>query len=151
MKVDANNIKEYINNIPEARKPFIKKLRDIILKNIPEGFHEELNYGMVGYVVPHDIYPAGYHANPETPLPFLSLASQKNHIALYHMGINAIPELKEWFVNEYPNHCKYKIDISKSCIRFKKLEDIPYELITELIKKVSVENWIEVHEDQIKR
>ena len=106
---------------------------------------------MLGYSVPHKIYPPGYHCDPKLPLPFVGMASQKNFIAFYHMGIYAMPDLLKWFVAEYPKHSTAKLDMGKSCIRFKKPEHIPYKLIGELMKKVSVEKWIEVYEKNLKR
>ena len=143
-------VQDYLDNVIEERKPFFNKLRQTIIDNLPEGFHEEISYGMIGYVVPHDIYPNGYHVKPELPLPYMNIASQKSHVALYHSGIFSIPELNEWFQNEYPNHCKYKINMSKSCVRLKKMEDIPFELIAELIKKISVQDYIKVYEEKLK-
>ncbi|MEE9445877.1 MAG: DUF1801 domain-containing protein [Cocleimonas sp.] len=151
MKILANNVKEYVDNIPEERKPYINKLRKTILDNIPKGFEECLSYGMLGYVVPLKTYPEGYHCSPELPLPFVNLASQKNFIALYHMGIYASKEINDWFVSEYPKYCKYKLDMGKSCVRFKKMEDIPFELIGELMQKYSVKDWISLYEKQIKK
>jgi uncharacterized protein YdhG (YjbR/CyaY superfamily) len=125
----------------------IQKLRNSIKLNLPEGFQEEMSYGMLGFVVPHSIYPKGYHCKPNLPLPFMNIASQKNFIALYHMGIYANPELLNWFVAEYSKLVKSKIDIGKSCIRFKKMEDIPYELIGELAAKMTVSEWISIYEN----
>jgi len=101
---------------------------------------------MIGYVVPHAIYPKGYHCSPHLPLPFVSIAAQKNFIALYHMGIYAQPELLNWFVQEYPKHVSAKLDMGKSCIRFKKIDNIPFQLIAELMKKMSVQDWINCYE-----
>ena len=139
-------LKDYLENISEERKPIINKLRKVIKNAMPSGFEECLSYKMIGYVVPFKTYPNGYHCNPKLPLPFVSLASQKNFIALYHMGIYANPEIHNWFVAEYPKHCKYKIDMGKSCIRFKKMEDIPFDLIAELMKKYTVEEWINTYD-----
>ncbi|TDQ32513.1 DUF1801 domain-containing protein [Zeaxanthinibacter enoshimensis] len=150
MTSDATTPEAYIAEIPEERKPYMHKLRDTILKNLPEGFREEMSYGMIGYVVPHELYPPGYHVNPQLPLPFLSIASQKNNLALYHMGIYANPELHDWWVAEYKNRVPSRLDMGKSCIRFKKPEQIPYDLIGELCSKVSVEEWISTYENQIK-
>lgn len=150
MKIEANTVQEYLDNIPEERKPALNKLRAIVLDNIPEGFEECLNYGMLGYVVPHSIYPDGYHCNTKLPLPFVNIANQKNFIALYHMGIYANPDLMAWFVEEYPKHCKYKLDMGKSCVRFKKIDHIPYELIAELIKKMTTDDWISIYEKNLK-
>ena len=104
---------------------------------------------MPSWVVPHSTYPKVYHCSPELPLPFLSVASRKNYIALYHMGIYVNKELMEWFVEEYPKHSKYKLDIGKSCIRFKRLDDIPFNLIGELCSKMSVKDWITIYEKEI--
>ena len=139
-----------MNELPEERKTAFLKLRESLLKTIPKGFEEQMSYGMLGYVVPHSIYPEGYHCNPKLPLPFMNIASQKNFIALYHMGIYAIPELLEWFTTEYPKHSSQKLDIGKSCIRFKKLDQIPFDLIAELAGKMTVEDWINCYETQIK-
>ena len=151
MKIKASSVHEYLNNIPEERKVAMNKLRKAILDNLPKGFSEELSYGMVGYVVPHSIYPAGYHCSPELPLPFVSIASQKNFIAFYHMGIYANEELLNWFAGEYPKHCKRKLDMGKSCIRFKKVDEIPYSLLGELITKMTVQDWIDTYEKAFKK
>lgn len=151
MQSSAKTIEEYLSSLPEERKPSFLKLRETILNNIPKGFTEELSYGMLGYLVPHSIYPEGYHCNPKLPLPFINIASQKNFIALYHMGIYAKPELLEWFVTEYPKHSKQKLDMGKSCIRFKKMDDIPYDLIAALVQKMSVTEWINCYETQFKK
>tara|TARA_B110000495_G_C22908076_1_gene530158 strand:+ start:72 stop:530 length:459 start_codon:yes stop_codon:yes gene_type:complete len=150
MKIEANTVQEYLDNIQEERKPAINRLRDIIKDNIPVGFEECINYGMIGYVVPHTIYPDGYHCNTKLPLPFLNIANQKNFVAIYHMGIYANPDLMAWFIKEYPKHCKYKIDIGKSCIRFKKIDHIPYGLIEELVKKMTINDWISIYEENVK-
>ena len=129
MRIDANTVSEYLKNLPEKRKGYFLELLETIRQNIPKGFEEQLSYGMIGFVVPHKKYPKGYHVNPERPLPFVNLAMQKNSISLYHMGIYARNDIQDWFINEYPNHAKYKLDMGKSCIRFKKPEDIPLELV----------------------
>ena len=151
MQSKTKTPQEYEETLPDERKQAISLLRKVILKNLPKGFTEEMSYGMIGYVVPHSIYPNGYHCDPKLPLPFLGVASQKNFVAVYHMGIYANPTLMDWFVNEYPKYCKMKLDIGKSCIRFKKLNEIPYDLIGELVKKIAVEEWINIYETQFKR
>ena len=151
MQSKTKTPQEYEETLPDERKQAISRLRKVILKNLPKGFTEEMSYGMIGYVVPHSIYPNGYHCDPKLPLPFLGVASQKNFVAVYHMGIYANPTLMDWFVNEYPKYCKMKLDIGKSCIRFKKLNEIPYDLIGELVKKIAVEEWINIYETQFKR
>lgn len=146
----ADNPDNYIDQLPEDRKEAFKKLRKSILKNLPKGFVETISYGMIGYVVPHSIYPAGYKCDPKLPLPFLNIASQKNFIAVYHMGIYADNKLLEWFTTEYPKHSSSKLDMGKSCIRFKKIDEIPYKLIGELASKISVQQWINLYESKFK-
>lgn len=151
MQSNASTPDEYVAELPEERAIAIQKLRDIIKENIPDGFQEMMSYGMIGYVVPHSIYPDGYHCSPELPLPFMNIASQKNFIALYHMGIYADEKLLNWFTSEYPKYVKTKLDMGKSCIRFKKMDQIPYNLIAELVQKMSVQNWIDRYESAVKR
>lgn len=146
MKIEAESVQEYLENLPEDRKEPIEKLRKIISENLPSGFEEQLSYGMIGYVVPKSIYPKGYHCTPELPLPFLNIASQKNSINLYHMGIYADEKLLHWFQVEFSRYSKKKLDMGKSCMRFKKTEDIPYELIGELVRKMTPQDWIEKYE-----
>ena len=151
MKIEAKSVKEYIDQLPADRKKAITKLRKEIKANLPKGYKEELNYGMPGYVVPHSLYPNGYHCDPKLPLPFMSIASQKNFVAVYHMGVYSDPKLMKWFTTEFAKHSKAKLDMGKSCIRFKKMEDIPYELIGELAAKVSVKDWIATYEKAFKK
>jgi hypothetical protein len=135
-------VSDYLFNLPEERKKAFKELREIILTSLPQGFEECINYGMIGYVVPHSLYPSGYHCDPKQPLPFMNIANQKNFIAFYHMGIYGNAELMSWFVNEFPKHSSAKLDMGKSCVRFKKMDDIPYALIGELVTKMSTSDWI---------
>jgi len=151
MTYQASTPSEYLNAIPEERRAAFGKLRETIVENIPDGFREQMSYGMIGYVVPHELYPPGYHCDPKLPLPFVNIASQKNFIALYHMGIYATPELHDWFVSEYPKHAKGKLDMGKSCIRFKKPDDIPFDLIGQLMQKVTVEDWVACYTEMLKR
>lgn len=146
MQSKATTPQEYIDSLAEDRKDAIEKIRKSILDALPSGFEEVMCYGMIGYVVPHSIYPKGYHCDPKLPLCFMSLASQKNFVALYHMGIYANPKLLDWFVTEFPKHSKSKLDMGKSCIRFKKMNDIPLDLIRELSKKMAVQDWINCYE-----
>jgi hypothetical protein len=141
----------YLAELPADRQEAMSRLRQTILDHLPEGFTEVMNYGMIGYAVPFSKYPAGYHCDPKQPLPFISIASQKNYMALYHMGIYADQGLLEWFTNEYPKHSKTKLDIGKSCIRFKKPDQIPYQLIAELCGKMSADRWVELYEKYVKR
>lgn len=151
MRSDALSPDEYIESLPDDRKDAMAKLRRVINKKLPGGFKEVMGYGMLGWVVPLNTYPAGYHCTPGEPLPFLGLASQKNFIAVYHMGIYGDLKLLEWFRSEWPKFSKKKLDMGKSCIRFKKPEDIPFDLIGDLVSKMSPIQWIERYESAMKR
>ena len=151
MQNKADNPDNYIEQLSEERQVVIKELRKSILLNLPKGFIETMSYGMIGFVVPHSIYPNGYHCDPKLPLPFISIASQKSFVAVYHMGIYADNKLLEWFSNEYPKHSKAKLDMGKSCIRFKKMDNIPYKLIGELAGKMSLKEWIKLYETNLKK
>ncbi|MBU1822666.1 MAG: DUF1801 domain-containing protein [Bacteroidetes bacterium] len=146
MKIEASTPEDYINQLSDERKEALQKLREVIMENLPPGFMETMSYGMIGYVVPHVVYPAGYHVDPSLPLPFMSIASQKNNLALYHMGLYADAALYQWFTEQYPLHSKTRLDMGKSCIRFKKPEEIPYELIGQLAGKMTAEQWISLYE-----
>lgn len=151
MKIEAKDLDDYISKCPEDRKDAMQKLSDSVRNNLDAKFEEAMSYGMPGWVVPHSIYPNGYHCKPAEPLPFMSMASQKNFIAFYHMGLYANEDLMKWFVSEYPKHCSKKLDMGKSCIRFKKVEDIPYDLIGELVSKMTADEWISLYEEKIKK
>jgi uncharacterized protein YdhG (YjbR/CyaY superfamily) len=151
MQIKADSPEDYINQLPEDRKEVITKLRMTILANLPTGFIEIISYGMLGYVVPHSIYPPGYHANPKLPLPLMNLASQKNHVAIYHLGIYGNQKLLNWFTNEYKKQFNSSPEMGKGCIRFKKMDRIPFELIGELTTKISVSDWIEIYESNLKK
>lgn len=140
----------YIRSVSEVQREAFAKLIDTVRKNIPESFEEVIQYKMPAYVVPHSIYPKGYHCAPQDPLPFISVAARKNFIALYHMGIYSHKPLYDWFVEEYPKHSVYKLDMGKSCIRFKKYDAIPYQLIAELMQKMPADEWIKLYEDALK-
>ena len=144
-------VQDYINGVADDKKEAFVKLQQTILENLPKGFQETIIYNMIGYVVPFETFPEGYHCDPSLPLPFINIAAQKNFIAIYHMGIYADQALLNWFANEYPKHAKSKLDMGKSCIRFKKTNDIPFELIGELMSKISVEQWIELYSDKLKK
>jgi uncharacterized protein YdhG (YjbR/CyaY superfamily) len=146
MQSKAQSPEEYISQADDKYRESISLLRKTIIENIPDGFVEQMSYGMIGYVVPHRIYPNGYKSDPKLPLPFLNLAAQKNFIALYHMGIYTKPDLLKWFTDEYPKHCKLKLDMGKGCIRFKNLSQIPYALIGKLVQKMDVADWISHYE-----
>ncbi len=151
MKATGKTVNEILTSLPADRTESFNKLHDVILKNLPKGFEAAISYGGLGYVVPHKLYPDGYHCKPGEPLPFAGIASQKHSINFYHMGIYSDPKLLKWFVTEYPRHSKQKLDMGKSCVRFKKLEEIPYKLIGELMKKMSVKEWINIYETTMKK
>ena len=151
MQSTATSPDQYLKELPADRKEPMTQLRNTIVKNLPKGFKECMGYGMIGYVVPHEIYPAGYHCDPKLPLGMVNIGSQKNFIVMHHMGLYANPSLLNWFVTEYPKHSKAKLDMGKGCVRFKKMDDIPYKLIGELIKKVTVKDWIDSYEKAFTR
>ncbi|WP_411766366.1 DUF1801 domain-containing protein [Winogradskyella sp. A3E31] len=151
MQYKADLPEDYISQLPEERKAPMTKLHNLIKENMPKGLESGMGYGMPAYYVPKSVYPPGYHCKPFPPLPFINIASQKNFIALYHSGLYAKKELYDWFVAEYPKHAKYKLDMGKSCVRFKKVDDIPYDLIEELLGKMTVEEWIDIYESAIKK
>ncbi len=137
MQSKATTVDQYIAELPEDRKKIISDIRKAFKKNLPKGFEEGMSYGMIGFYVPHKLYPKGYHCNPKLPLPFINVASQKNHIAIYHMGIYASKELLTWFEGEWPKHSSKKLDMGKSCLKFKKAEEVPLKLIAELTTKIT--------------
>lgn len=150
MNIEANSPEEYISKLPEERKEAVAKLREVISQNLPNGFKEEMSYGMIGYVVPHSLYPDGYHVDPKLPLPFVNIASQKNHIAVYHMGVYAFDDILKWFEKEYAKQVSGKLDMGKSCIRFKNVKKIPFGLIGELCAKITPDEWIKRYEANVK-
>jgi uncharacterized protein YdhG (YjbR/CyaY superfamily) len=151
MQIFTDTPDQYVDQLPDDRKKVINELRRVILENLPKGFEETVGYGMIGFAVPHSLYPAGYHCNPKDPLPFMGLASQKNFVALYHMGLYADPKLLAWFEEEFPKHSARKLDMGKSCIRFKNMDHIPYALIGELAGKMNPAQWIALYEATLKR
>ena len=151
MQATGKTVQEILTNLPEDRIEPFNKLHDVIVKNLPKGFEPGISYGGLGYVIPHSLYPAGYHCKPIEPLPFAGIALQKNIIRFYNMGIYSKPKLLDWFVAEYPKHSKQKLDMGKSCIRFKKMDQIPYELIGKLMTKMSAQDWIDIYEMQMKK
>ena len=151
MKTPGTTVEEILANIPKERKEAFYKLHQTIVDHLPAGFEPGISYGGLGYVVPHRLYPAGYHCKPTEPLPFAGLASQKNSINFYHMGIYSDPDLMDWFLAEYPKHSSQKLDMGKSCIRFKKPEHIPYQLMGELMEKITAEQWIALYERMLKK
>ena len=151
MQSKAATVDKYLAEVPAERQKAFEELRKVIKKNLPKGFQEGMGYGMIGYCVPHSKYPAGYHCNPEQPLPFISIASQKNFIAVYHMGVYSDPKLLKWFTDAYAKAGVGKLDMGKSCIRFKKPENIPFKLMGELASKMTPDDWIEKYESVLNR
>ncbi|MBT8304276.1 MAG: DUF1801 domain-containing protein [Bacteroidia bacterium] len=151
MKATGKTVLEILTSLPEDRTVPFNKLHDVIVENLPKGFEPAISYGGLGYVVPHALYPEGYHCKPSEPLPFAGIASQKHSINFYHMGIYADPKLLDWFVSEYHKHSKQKLDMGKSCVRFKKLNQIPYDLVGELMIKMSIEKWIAIYESNLRK
>lgn len=151
MHIPATSVEDYLLQIPEERKVAFHALMDAFRKNLPAGFQECLSYGMPSFSVPHSLYPSGYHCKPEEPLPFVSIGNQKNFIGVYHMGLYAMPEHYHWFVEEYSKVSKYKLDMGKSCIRLKRMNDIPFGLFEELAQRITAEQWIATYEKNIKK
>lgn len=151
MKPTGVTVDAILENIPEERKQAFQRLHQIIVDHLPAGLEPGLSYGYLGYVVPHSLYPAGYHCKPSEPLPLAWIASQKNSINFYHMGIYADPKLMDWFVAEYPKHSNQKLDMGKSCMRFKKPEHIPFELLGQLMGKMTAQQWIDMYESLYKK
>ena len=147
----ASTTEEYIESLPDDRKAAISAIRDVINSNLPPGFKESMGYGATGWVVPHSLYPKGYHCNPDQPLPYMGVASQKNYIAIYSMSLYASSEQLEWFRDAWPRHSNKKLNMGKSCLRFKKLEDVPLDLIGELAAKMTPAQWIEMYESALPR
>ncbi len=151
MTSKATTVEQYLAELPADRQKPVAELRKIIKKNLPKGFQEEMTYGMIGYVIPHSLYPKGYHCDPKQALPFINIASQKNFVAVYHMGVYANKELLNWFVQEYPKHTTAKLDMGKACIRFKKMETIPFKLLGELATKITAQQWMDVMDKYAKK
>lgn len=145
------SIRAFLNSLPEERRDFVNKLHKVIESSLPSGFEVHASNGMLNYVVPLSRYLKGYHATKGRPLPFISIASQKNHIALYHMGLYGNPELMQWFEEAYTQRSSNKLDMGKSCIRFKHLEQIPFDLIGELCQKITVDEYIAQYEAILSR
>lgn len=151
MQSDAETPEDYISQLPPDRQAPMQKLRETLVQNLPAGFKEVMAYGMLGYVIPHSLYPPGYHCNTKQALPFINVASQKNFIALYHMGLYGDAKLLEWFQQQYPLHASTKLDMGKSCIRFKKPDAIPFALIAELAAKITPADYITTYESHLKK
>lgn len=141
----------YIEQVDEKWRDSFAKLADIVATNIPDGFEQTMTYDMISYIVPLSSYPKGYHVTPNTPLPFISLAAQKRHIAVYHMGIYADNALLSWFQEEYAKRVPTKLNMGKSCIRFTSTKNIPYDLIGELVSKMTPAQWVTRYEGELNK
>jgi Domain of unknown function (DU1801) len=148
-KNGARTPDEYIAGLPDDRREIVAAMRKVINDNLPAGFKETSSYG-IGWVVPHSLYPPGYHCDPKQPLGFMGLASQKNYISLYSMCLYGANKHLEWFQNEWPKYSNKKLNMGKSCIRFSKPEDVPLELIGKLAARVTPRQWIEIYEKALK-
>jgi uncharacterized protein YdhG (YjbR/CyaY superfamily) len=151
MRYEAATVDEYVAQIPEERRVAFLRLLDVVRESLPVGFAECMSFGMPSFAVPHSIYPAGYHCKTDEPVPFVSVANQKQYIALYHSGVYALPDLLDWFTSEWAARGPGKLDMGKSCIRLKRMDRIPYELLGELCTKITVDEWIAAYEAQIRR
>ena len=145
MSAKPQSVDDYLAGVPEERREVLQAVRQTILENLSQGYEEGIQYGMIGYYVPHEIYPAGYHADPRQPVPFAGLASQKNHMAIYLMSVYADPELEGWFRAAWTNAGK-RLDMGKSCVRFKKLDAVPLDVIAETVRRVPVSEFIDQYE-----
>jgi hypothetical protein len=151
MQSSAKTVDEYIGSLPDDRKAAMSAIRDVVNKNLPKGFKECMATGMINWVVAHETYPAGYHCDPKMPLGFMGLASQKQAISLYSMCLYGEATELDWFKEEWPKHTSRKLDMGKSCIRFKKMDEIPLELIGKLASRITPDQWIEIYEKALKR
>ena len=142
---------DYLNLQLEERVGALSQLRDVFLNHIPKGFQELITENGIEYVVPHSIYTSGYHCNPKLPLPFINVVTQKNMITIHHLGFYASPDLLQWFIDEYKNEFTSKLDFGKACVKFKKMDQIPYKLIGKLLQKMTLEDWIDLYEKVLKK
>lgn len=144
----AKNLTEYLASLPDDRRKAIRAIRAAINKGLPKGYKEGIQYGMPGWFVPHSIYPDGYHCDPKQPVPFAGLASQKSHIGIYLMCIYGQPKHQKWFVDAWKKTGK-RLDMGKACVRVKKLEDVPLEVITEAVARVPVDEYLAFYTKRI--
>lgn len=149
MKSDAKTVEQYLDALPEDRREAIAAVRRVVLKNLPKGYEEGMQYGMIGYFVPHSLYPAGYHCDASQPVPFASIASQKNHMAIYMMCIYSDPAHLEWFVDAWKKSGN-RLDMGKGCVRFRKLENVPLDVVGQAIRRVPVKNFLEHYESTLR-
>ena len=147
---DSITVQEYVENLPDDQKRTVSEIRKAINKNLPKGFKESIGMGMIVWSVPHSSYPAGYHCNPSKPLMLMGLSATKSGVSLHHMGLYGSTSLLKWFQSEWTGHTAKKLDMGKACIRFKKPEDVPLDLIGELSTKLTPQRWVEQYEKGLK-
>ncbi len=145
MRSQATGVEEYLAELTAERRETLQAVREVVLKNLPRGYEEGMQYGMIGYFVPHRLYPAGYHCDPRQPLPFASLASQKHHLSIYLTCIYSDPEHLAWFREAWAKTGK-KLDMGKGCVRFKTIDDVPLKVVGQAIKRVPVKKFIAQYE-----
>jgi hypothetical protein len=149
MQSKAANVEQYLAELSEDRREALQAIRQAILANLPPGYEEGMQYGMIGYFVPHSVYPPGYHCDPKQPLPFAALASQKNYISVYLMCVYGHREHERWFREAWAKTGK-KLDMGKSCVRFKRIDDVPLQVIGQAIRRVPAKKFIEYYESAVK-
>ena len=149
MQSKARTVEEYLASLPEDRRKAITAVREVILRNLDKDYEEGMTYGMIGYYVPHRIYPAGYHVDPKQPLTFACLGSQKNYMSLYLMSVYGGGDHTDWFRKEWGKTGK-KLDMGKSCIRFKRAEDLALDVVGEAIRRVPARAYIQHVEAALK-
>lgn len=145
------SFQQLLQQVPEDRHDAMNTLRKLFSTQLPKGFEELIKATSLDFVVPHSLYPNGYHCNPKQPLPFISIVSQKNVLTIHHLGFYASPELTEWFVTEYSKKYTPKLDMGKGCLKFKKMEEIPYDLLKSLCKKLTVKEWVDLYEKAFRK
>lgn len=146
MNSNALSVNEYLNELPDSQQGAVQRIYQLALERLPKGFEPIMQYGMISFVVPLSLYPHGYHVRKGTPLPFLAIAAQKNYISVYHLVLYGDLETYNWFTNAYLEHYGKPVDMGKSCLRFKKESDIPFDLLGELFTKWTPAQYIQVYE-----
>lgn len=148
MAAKPATVKEYLDSLPEDRRKALSKVRAAVNKGLPKGYQEGIQYGMIGWFVPHTLFPAGYHCDPKQPVPFAGLASQKNHMSLYLMCIYGDEGHRKWFERAWKDAGK-KLDMGKGCVRFKRVEDVPLDVVTEAVSRVPVKDFLAHYEAMV--
>jgi uncharacterized protein YdhG (YjbR/CyaY superfamily) len=147
----ASTVADYLEQLPADRRPWVERLLQTLRTHLPPGFTETISYGMPAFVVGHERYPAGYHCDPKLPLPFISIGSQKAAVTIYHMGLYADGDLLRWFEKRWVESGAGKLDMGKSCVRFKKPEQVPWGLLEDLAGRMTPDDWVSTYERAFKR